>query len=301
MVLGTYLTVAQVSETVDQRAAALDKKDAAESAKLKAFSALIQGKEVTERQKEMEQVKIDGLKELQKNGIIGEINHVRKGLTFVRVGGAVVGALGLMGVFLNGLMNAHQPMQLHTNKAMFACMGASVLGFEVSGGLGGVLPKPSSVASRALQNMDEYAQGKDSEEDKARELYETAFEKDVLRYPKASRLYYEFADQINVAYREKSAKTHNAEVELSMEEMGLDWKAIEKDFRPLDKAETEKVLSRWVSRMAKEGGDWKSVESQKEFVSLKGKRETKYHLPEFTPIDSEVAQSYSLPPEPNKP
>lgn len=306
LLISGYLQVQQVTEVVEAKIEVL-KKEGGNSEKIKklqAFSDFAQGKELAKAQQQVEVAKVKEIKRHPNGRRFGQSNHARQLLTFKGLGGTLLAFNGMATIGANVLMNIHQPSQLLNNKSLAIGLAMTVGGLEVSNGMGGLMDKPSTNFAQGVAKVDEAMGGRKTKRDQMQEVYSQSFEHDILRHPKANKLYFQFAPEINAAYKAKVLKTHSSSVKLSLEEVGLNWAQIKKDFDPIDQAEVEACFSQWVCRMGKEGTGRKSVGSQREFIGLElRKKYEDYKGNEFKPPyqewSQETAQTYLL--EPRKP
>ncbi len=295
LVLSGYLKIAQVTEMAEAKVKTLDPvKDAAKIKEYQDFTLAVQDKEMVKAQEQVSTAMVKDIKQRRRGRHFGQSNNVRQLLTLKGLGGTLLALNGMSTVAANVLMNIHQPSQLLNNKALGIGLAMTVGGMELSNGFGNLIDKPTTNFAQLLDGS-----GRKMRRAQEQAMYEESFESEMLRHPKAGHLYYQFAEEINKAYNDKRAKTHSSKLTLTMEEIGLDWEKLEKDFRPLDKKEAEAVFSQWVSRMGREGSsNWRSVASQKEFIG-KTVRE-KYGLGEYVGFKPEIRQNYLVQEKPKQ-
>ena len=287
LLISGYLKTVQVTTTLE--AAIKTSNDSAKTQELQSYLLAVQDPEMAKAQEQTETAKIKYMKKRKRGRHFGSSNNARQLLTFKGLGGTLLALNGMATVAANVMMNIHQPSQLLNNKSLGIGLVMTVGGLELSNGMGGMMDKPSTNLAQALD-----VNGRKARREQEQAIYAEAFESEILRHDKAGNLYFQFAEQINKAYNDKRAQTHNSKVALTMEEVGLDWQKLERDFSPLSKKEAEEVFSEWVSRMGKQGStNYMSVETQKEFIG-RGARE-KYGLAPIEPLKPEILQSYLLP------
>jgi hypothetical protein len=302
LLISGYLKTAQVTETLEAKIKTLSDpakiKTLSDPAKIKTLSdpakiqelqryiLSVQDPEMAKAQEQVETAKVKDMKERKRGRFLGCSNNARQLLTVKGLGGTLLALNGMATVAANVLMNIHQPSQLLNNKALGLGLVMTVGGLELSNGMGGLMDTPSTNAAQILD-----VNGRKARREQEQAIYAEAFESEILRHPKAGHLYFQFATEINKAYNDKRKQTHNSKVHLSMEEIGLNWEKIEKDFEPLEKKEAEAVFTEWVSRMGKEGStNYMSVETQREFVGLTTRE--KYGLEIYQEWNQEKAQPY---------
>lgn len=301
LVISGYLEVPQVTEAVEAKIKKLDQtKDVAKIKELQEFSLFVDGKELARAQQQVEVAKVHEIKKHPRGRRFGQSNNARQLLTWKGLGGTLLAFNGMATIAANVLMNIDKPSQLLKNKSLAIGLAMTVGGLELSNGMGGMIDKPSTNLAQGVQQLDEAMGGRKTQRDQMQEVYSDSFEHDILRHSKANKLYFQFAPEINAAYNAKVLKTHSSSVKLTVEEMGLNWKQIQKDFEPIDKSEVETYFSQWVSRMGKKGTSWKSWESQQEFIGSEIRK--KHELTPYEEWNQEKKRSYlaSVEPAPNK-
>lgn len=296
LLVNNYLTVAQV-EAVVKAQIETAKAEHKSTTALEALLVKIQNPKLLKTQEKMEAAQVEGVKRLKQHRQVGHTNSMRQVLTFEGVAGTLVAVNGLTTVLANVLMNLSPEdwSNIPSNPAVWMGLGMMGAGLELNNGFGGMMDTPSTQIGQLLED-------KEAQADQERLMNQNAFEREVMRYPRAQELYFQFVQEINTSYEKKSRETHSAQVGLTMEEIGIDWESLPAEYRTMNQENTEALLSQWVTRMAGNKALKQSVDTQKSFMggdpsNTKGAKSdcrVKYGLAPLEEWSPERKKEYSL-------
>jgi hypothetical protein len=238
LVASTYLQVDQALYFLDERIPTM-KDDDPKKLEWIALRATIAGPEMQQRQNKVEFVRQESPKHIS-NVSYGQRNTARELLTFRGIGGTLLAANGAVTILANVMVDLTDPLAIPTNPGFLLGMAQLGVGLEMNRGFAGTMLQPSKTAAKLLGNKDQAVDDENA-------LQREAFARSFGRYPAEAKFYYTMADKIMATYKKKMADTHDTRPPLTIEDLGLKWEDLPKEYQSENKQTFETQISHWAA------------------------------------------------------
>ncbi len=238
LVASTYLQVDQALYFLDGRIPTM-KDDDPKKLEWIALRAKIASPEMQQRQNKVEFVRQESPQHIS-NVSYGHRNTARELLTFRGIGGTLLAANGAVTILANVMVDLTDPLAIPTNPGFLLGMAQLGVGLEMNRGFAGTMLQPSKTAAKLLGDKDQAVDDENA-------LQREAFARQFGRYPAEAKFYYTMADKIMATYKKKMADTHDTRPPITIEDLGLKWEDLPKEYQSENKQTFETQISHWAA------------------------------------------------------